>query len=97
MDTWKKNDVVGFLFFLSILIGVLITWYRICFKGGDQRWSDSLVSYHKKFGMDLDGFDLFKPVVLRVAITIVLIAFIILSYLITRTESFLYNWNQLWN
>lgn len=81
MDALTKKEIIDLILPFAILLFSLLIWYWICFRNGAQRWSHAIINYHKKIGHGfIASIFLFKPIALKVIITIYLLAVIIGLY-----------------
>jgi hypothetical protein len=53
LKQFHESDFVGLVFSIIYLIGVIATWYWVCFKNGAKVWTNGVVAWHKRFGMNV--------------------------------------------
>ena len=78
LDKVNKSEFVGLAFALAYLIGVVVGWYWICFKGGAGMWGDKLISLNKRFGISTWYI---RPLILKVFATVFLFGSIFMLFL----------------
>jgi hypothetical protein len=59
LEKLNKSEFVGLTFALAYLIGVVVGWYWVCFKDGADVWKAGIVSWNKRFGINLEWIPLF--------------------------------------
>jgi hypothetical protein len=69
LEKVNKSEFVGLAFSIAYLIGVVVGWYWVCFKDGADVWKAGIVSWNKRFGINLEWI---PPFVLKVFATVFL-------------------------
>lgn len=74
LEKVDKCEFVGLAFSLAYIIGVVVGWYWVCFKDGAEAWKAGIVSWHKRFGINLEWI---PPFALKVFATVFLVGSIL--------------------
>ena len=69
LEKVDNSELVGLAFSTVCLIAVLAGWYWVCFKDGADVWKAGIVSWNKRFGINLKWI---PPVALKVFATVFL-------------------------
>jgi hypothetical protein len=54
LERLDNSDFVGLVFSIVYLMGVFAGWYWVCFKDGAGIWKAGIVSWNKRFGINLE-------------------------------------------
>jgi len=74
LERVNKSEFVGLAFSIAYLIGVVAGWYWVCFKDGAEVWRTGIVSWNKRFGINIEWI---TPFLLKVVATILLLGSIL--------------------
>src|SRR4030042_430933 len=74
LEKLDNSDIVGLAFSTVCLVGVLAGWYWVCFRNGAEVWKAGIVSWNKRFGINLGWIPL---VLLKVSASILLLGFVV--------------------
>jgi hypothetical protein len=69
LEKLDNSDFVGLAFSTVCLIGVLAGWYWVCFKNGAEVWKAGIVSWNKRFGINLEWI---PPFALKIFVSVFL-------------------------
>jgi len=69
LEKLDESDFVGLFFSIVCLVGVFAGWYWVCFKKGAEVWKAGIVSWNKRFGINLEWI---SPFFLKVSASILL-------------------------
>ena len=54
LDRINSSKLVGLFFSIIFLTAVIISWYRVCFSGGDVLWKNHIISWNKRIGINAE-------------------------------------------
>jgi len=74
LEKVNKSELVGLAFSLAYIICVVVGWYWVCFKDGADLWKAGIVSWNKRFGINLDWI---PPFALKIFATVFLVGSIL--------------------
>ena len=74
LEKVDNSELVGLAFSTVCLIAVLAGWYWVCFKNGAEVWKAGIVSWNKRFGINIEWI---PPFLLKVSASILLVGFVI--------------------
>jgi hypothetical protein len=70
LEKLDNSEIVGLIFTIVCLVGVFVGWYWVCFKDGAEAWKAGIVSWNRRFGINLDWI---PPFLLKVSASILLL------------------------
>lgn len=70
LERLDNSEFVGLVFSIICLIAVFAGWYWVCFKNGADVWKTGIVSWNKRFGINLEWI---PPFLLKASATILLL------------------------
>ena len=65
-----NSDFVGLVFSIVYLTAVVGTWYWVCFKNGAEVWRNGIVSWNKRFGINVEWL---TPFLVKVSASVLLL------------------------
>jgi len=74
IQRFGESHLVGLVFSIVYLAGVVATWYWLCFKNGAEVWRNRILARDKRFGINSEWL---TPFLVKVGANILLLGSII--------------------